>query len=90
MSTLESLALLGAWYVPGFVAAAHMARRGSEPLVWIYAAWIGGALTAVAAVVVCRTRPRPAPDRGSVPRTPAARPTATPRPMSRTSEELPS
>ena len=48
---LQPLVVLLAWYVPGFLAARSMARRGHDPLPWIYAAWIGGALAAVAAAV---------------------------------------
>lgn len=50
MSTFEVLFVLLLWYIPGFLTAAVMARRGHDPLPWIYAAWIGGVLCLVAAL----------------------------------------
>ena len=51
MHTTELVAVLVAWYGPGFATAAVMTRRGHAPLPWIYAAWIGGALCVPAAAV---------------------------------------
>jgi hypothetical protein len=50
MQSVSPIIVLVCWYVPGAIAARAMIRRGHEPLAWIYAAWIGGALCAVAAV----------------------------------------
>lgn len=47
MSTLLTLSF---WYGTGFLAAATMIRRGHQPVPWIFAAWIGGALCIVAAL----------------------------------------
>ena len=63
---LQPFVVLLAWYAPGFLAARSMARRGHDPLPWIYAAWLAGALTAVAAIVWIRLtdsthRPDPVP-----------------------------
>ncbi|WP_436793202.1 hypothetical protein [Actinospongicola halichondriae] len=54
MRSIEPFLILFAWYAPGFAAARAMARRGHDPLPWIYAAWIGGALTVIAALVWVR------------------------------------
>ncbi len=54
MRSVEPFVILFTWYAPGFVAARAMTRRGHDPLPWIYAAWIGGALTVVAAVIWAR------------------------------------
>lgn len=51
MSTLQLLATLAIWYLPGALAARWMIHRGHEPLAWVYAAWIGGALALVAALI---------------------------------------
>ena len=85
MESAQPFVVLLAWYAPGFLAARVMSRRGHDPLPWIYAAWIAGALTAVAAVAWVRftstrspevrhTEPRPtlvsAPSPSTRPRTP--------------------
>ena len=51
MESAQPFLIIFAWYAPGFAAAWSMARRGQDPLPWIYAAWIAGALTALAAIV---------------------------------------
>lgn len=79
MESAQPFVILFAWYVPGFLAAWSMSRRGHDPMPWIYAAWIGGALTAVAAALwvwihgLGSTEPIPRPQSpdGSVP-TPSA------------------
>lgn len=50
MSTAQLLGAFALWYVPGFLAAARMIRRGHDPATWLFAAWVGGALTLVAVV----------------------------------------
>lgn len=67
VQSLQPFVVLLAWYVPGFLAARSMARRGHDPLPWIYAAWIAGALTAVAAALWIRFTESSAPGTDPVP-----------------------
>lgn len=59
MESVQPFVILFAWYVPGFVAAWAMYRRGHDPVPWIYAAWIGGSLCALAAIAWVHLRDLP-------------------------------
>lgn len=68
MQTMQLLVFLSLWYVPGALAARAMARRGHDPLPWVYLAWITGAVTVVVALVYLayqRTQPIPTPTRST-------------------------
>ncbi len=54
MRSFEPFVILFVWYAPGFIAAHAMTRRGHDPMPWIFAAWVGGALCVIAALVWSR------------------------------------
>lgn len=58
MRGFQPFVILFVWYTPGFLVARAMARRGHDPVPWVLAAWIGGALCVVAAVVWSRLEHR--------------------------------